>query len=96
MSRPFSSDQPSSSLSGLERTKSQTSSYHDPEFVPEVHLSPITSRASRRDTETGLSDAETRSTRVAPEAGEKGYIEVTWDGPGDRCNPLNMKAWRKW
>lgn len=87
----------------LERTKSQTSSYHDPEFVPEVHLSPITSRASRRDdTEAigegneGLSDADTRSTQVAQEVGEKEYIEVTWDGPGDSCNPLNMKAWRKW
>lgn len=93
-------------LGGLERSKSATSSYHDPEFVPEVHLSPITSRASRvsrhdadAEAQVGeghdISDADTRSTRVAP-AGEKDYIEVTWDGPRDRANPLNMRAWRKW
>lgn len=86
---------------GLERTKSAASSYRDPEFVPEVHLSPIASRVSQRDAESrlghdtqeGSSDADTR---VVPPEGEKGHIAVGWDGPQDPGNPLNMRAWRKW
>lgn len=83
------------SAPGLQRTRSSVSSYHDPdpEFDPIVPVSPITSQTSRRDLETGASDADTR---VQDEHTEKDYIEVQWDGPDDPACPLNTPPWRKW